>query len=46
MDLQTLRAGLRGVLLQPGDAGYDAARQVWNGATSFWRMNQNIKPTV
>src|SRR6185312_6511886 len=32
VDLQTLRAGLRGVLLQPGDAGYDAARQVWNGA--------------
>jgi len=32
VDLQTLRAGLRGALLQPGDAGYDAARQVWNGA--------------
>jgi FAD/FMN-containing dehydrogenase len=32
VDLQALRAGLRGALLQPGDAGYDAARQVWNGA--------------
>ena len=31
MDLQSLRAGLRGALLQPGDAGYDAARRVWNG---------------
>jgi hypothetical protein len=27
----TLRAGLRGGLLEPGDDGYDAARVVWNG---------------
>ena len=32
MDLQEFRAGLRGALLQPGDPGYDTARQVWNGA--------------
>ena len=32
MDLQSLRAGLRGALLQPGDPGYDAARHVWNGS--------------
>ena len=32
MDLQSLREGLRGALLQPGDAGYDAARHVWNGS--------------
>jgi glycine/D-amino acid oxidase-like deaminating enzyme len=30
--LQDFRAGLRGALLQPGDAGYDVARRVWNGA--------------
>src|SRR5438093_10720411 len=30
--MEDLRAGLRGALLQPGDAGYDSARQVWNGA--------------
>ncbi len=32
MDLQSLRAGLRGALLQPGDPGYDGARHVWNGS--------------
>jgi len=32
VDLQSLRGGLRGALLQPGDAGYDAARHVWNGS--------------
>jgi len=32
VDLQSLRAGLRGALLQPGDPGYDAARHVWNGS--------------
>jgi len=32
VDLQEFRAGLRGALLQPGDPGYDTARQVWNGA--------------
>jgi FAD/FMN-containing dehydrogenase len=28
--IEGLRAALRGPLLQPGDAGYDAARMVWN----------------
>jgi hypothetical protein len=32
MELQELRGGLRGALLQPGEAGYDAARRVWNGS--------------
>jgi hypothetical protein len=32
MNIREFRAGLRGSLLQPGDAGYDAARRVWNGA--------------
>ena len=32
MDIREFRSTLRGPLLQPGDAGYDAARQVWNGA--------------
>src|SRR5262245_24249361 len=27
-----LRAGLHGSLLLAGDAGYDAARKLWNGA--------------
>ena len=29
--LQQFRASLRGELLRPSDAGYEAARQVWNG---------------
>jgi FAD/FMN-containing dehydrogenase len=29
--IQSLRAGLRGELLRPGDDGYDAAREIWNG---------------
>jgi FAD/FMN-containing dehydrogenase len=29
--LQHFRAGLRGTLILPGDASYDAARSVWNG---------------
>ena len=29
--IQDYRAALRGALLCPGDEGYDAARQVWNG---------------
>jgi FAD/FMN-containing dehydrogenase len=29
--IQDFRGGLRGALLRPGDEGYDAARQVWNG---------------
>ncbi len=29
--VRTLRAGLRGELLLPEDAGYDQARRVWNG---------------
>jgi FAD/FMN-containing dehydrogenase len=28
--VETLRSALRGQLLQPGDAGYDDARKVWN----------------
>ena len=31
-DLADLRAGLRGELLMPGDAGYDDARRLWNAA--------------
>jgi FAD/FMN-containing dehydrogenase len=31
-DVEELRAGLRGELLAPGDAGYDAARRLWNPA--------------
>jgi FAD/FMN-containing dehydrogenase len=30
--LQELRAGFSGELIRAGDAGYDAARQVWNAA--------------
>ena len=30
--VQKLRDEFGGVLLQPGDDGYDAARSVWNGA--------------
>jgi FAD/FMN-containing dehydrogenase len=29
--IQEFGASLRGTLLRPGDDGYDAARQVWNG---------------
>src|SRR5665213_3196417 len=29
--LEELTASLRGPLRKPGDAGYDEARQVWNG---------------
>jgi FAD/FMN-containing dehydrogenase len=32
VDLKEFRGGLRGALLAPGDAGYDAARRVWNGS--------------
>ncbi len=32
MDIREFRAGLREALLQPGDEGHDAARQVCNGA--------------
>ena len=31
MDVAPLRTGVRGDVLLPGDAGYDAARKVWNG---------------
>lgn len=30
--LQELSAGLRGQLIRPGDAAYDQARRLWNGA--------------
>lgn len=30
-NIQTLKASLRGELLQPNDEGYDCARRVWNG---------------
>ena len=29
--IEELRASLRGPLLRPGDAGYDATRAIWNG---------------
>src|SRR2546426_727127 len=29
--IKPFRSGLRGVLVRPGDDGYDAARRVWNG---------------
>lgn len=29
--VQTLRAGVRGPVLEPGDTGYDEARAIWNG---------------
>src|SRR5437879_3743429 len=29
--IESFRTSLRGALLRPGDEGYDAARQVWNG---------------
>ncbi len=30
-DIETLKASLRGELLQPDNDGYDSARRVWNG---------------
>src|SRR5262245_33669420 len=30
-DFDHLRTSLRGTLLRPGDVGFDAARNVWNG---------------
>jgi FAD/FMN-containing dehydrogenase len=32
LDAERLRAGVRGPVILPGDAGYDAARAIWNGA--------------
>ena len=29
--VEKFKTGLRGALLQPGEAGYDEARKVWNG---------------
>ena len=29
--VQECKTSLHGILLRPGDAGYDAARKVWNG---------------
>ena len=31
MRIDSLRNGFSGILLQPGDDGFDAARVVWNG---------------
>jgi FAD/FMN-containing dehydrogenase len=31
IDLEGLRASLRGATLQPGDDGYEQARRIWNG---------------
>lgn len=31
-DIEDLRAGLRGALVLPGDAGYDSVRKIWNAA--------------
>ena len=31
-DIDALRASVAGVVLLPGDEGYDEARSVWNGA--------------
>ncbi len=31
LDVSALKASLRGELIQPGDAGYEAARKVYNG---------------
>ncbi len=31
IDLEGLRASMRGAVLQPGDDGYEAARHIWNG---------------
>ena len=30
MQLDQLRSSVRGAIVQPGDAGYDAARKVYN----------------
>src|SRR5262245_4586619 len=32
LDVEPLRAGVRGPVILPADAGYDAARAIWNGA--------------
>ena len=37
--LETFRATLRGTLLRPGDAEYDAARKVWNGTIDRLRID-------
>jgi FAD/FMN-containing dehydrogenase len=31
VDVEPLRASVEGEVVVPGDASYDAARQVWNG---------------
>jgi hypothetical protein len=35
--IETLKAGIRGQLIAPGDAGYDAARRVHNGMIERYR---------
>ena len=32
IDVERLRAGVRGPVILPADPGYDAARAIWNGA--------------
>jgi len=32
MDIQPLRSAFQGQLFEPGDTGYDAARQIWNAS--------------
>ncbi len=37
---ETMSEQFQGVLLRPGDDGYDAARSIWNArATSAWVPN-------
>ena len=44
--LDSLKASLRGQLIEPGDAAYESVHKVYNGMTNVFRVNQNIKPTT